>query len=686
MRKLLILLAACFALPAVAQNNTIKCPAGSGNTATVDGGLVTCACGIGATPQTALYTGSLYSYGSSPFASFNNAFMPAMDVCYNTADGPHNTNPTLITMPTGGNSTSGTDWSMGLWATNGSVGPGAWGLIDGTTLGVHWNVVAPQTQSWPGNAIALNTSVSAGAVNPTLSLNNIAAHYWPTGTPYILCLDVRNQECFPVSSTGNPYSSPFNVTITGTLAYNHTGGAAGVGAPVWAEDSNGQGGPTYPTYYKWTTCDISRAMSYLNGVIGNHQYAIISISGTTTPHSNVIAYGKTLETMAAPEGCGYTSADTTWYVIASEFISPFFDIGLGAYIGTNGLTQTQPAPCSAETWSANLTWPALLGSYGGTDSGVGNATLPNPLTYSSGAVNYTGPSDLVTKGRNLSLPACVPGTVNSCFYTTNADGYIGLSHVDAGSADSSNPCVIQQAWIAGGPHASGQVQAGIGHTANWNQNSTNNGNCGTSAATAFICPNSTVFANTVTLLKAADSSAYALTTSVTPSGGGTLVCSPLGNVVAGVPVICTATANPGYTFSSISTNTCSFTVASNVSSGTMPSSACAEGATFTINSYNFTVALAGSGTTGSSITNTSHCATGTNSLNFATAFTCTAVAGAPNVFTSWTSNCGGSPGISAAYSSTIPVGGCTATANFTAPGPIATVTGNVVMTGNGSIY
>ncbi len=371
-------------------------------------------------------------------------------------------------------------------------------MIDGTAFtgtpaaGTYYNMVVPQTQSYP--ALKLNAGIAAGA--SSLSIANAAHHYFPTGTPYTICVDYTDQECFPVSSTGSPYSPPFNVNITGTFAFDHSSGA-----PVWAEDSNGQGGPTYPTFYKWSICDVTRLMSYLNGVIGNKHYVLWAISGTASVASSVMAYGKTLETMAAPEGCGYSSADTSWVVDASQLVSPLLDMGIETnYAALNGV-QSQTPNCSNQTISGTSA-SFIMGPYSSLNGGIGSFTLPNPLTYSHGALDWSNPNALAAAGRNLSLLGCLPGVANNCFYSSNADGFLGKVDIEGGADDTANPCPLQQAYLGSGPRASGLIQTGVGHGANYSVNEAGGPNCGTSVSNGTVCKLSYVVQNFYALLGA----------------------------------------------------------------------------------------------------------------------------------------------------------------------------------------
>jgi hypothetical protein len=442
-----------------------------------------------------------------------------MDVYYNTGDGAMNSNPTLIILPSGGNAQTGGDWSTGFaTAQNSSVNPALWGLVDGTAFagtpaaGTHWNVVAPQTQSVAN--LTVNTQANSGT--STISITNGGDnHFWPSGN-YTICVGISDQDCFPVSSQTGSYSSvPITVNI-GSYQWtaNHL-----VGEQVWAEDTNGQGGPTYPNWAKWTVCDLARLAPYLHAVgFGNNQIAIWGVSGTTWAESDFVAYGKSVAGMSAPKGCGFSSPDTSYTNVAFQLVSPFIDMGFGIQIGNNGITANspaQPSGCGNYTWAPSTAWQALMGAYASTNNGVGSATMSNPYTYSLGAVNWTSPTSLAQTGRNISLPGCIPGTANSCYYGSNSDGYIGQSQVEGGHDDNSNPCLIQQAWLQTGPGSQGgDIQASpVGHGAVYTYNAgatgascggtPSNCYCGTGAITASpagMCPNSQVFVDLVKLL------------------------------------------------------------------------------------------------------------------------------------------------------------------------------------------
>ena len=497
MRKLILVLGLlAFAPLCHGQNNVRTCPCAVGTSCTTDGGLVTAYCGIGATPQSAIQPGALYSYGAGPFASFADAFEPNMDYYCFTAHCASDTDPTFIVLPNGGNATAGLDWAAGFASANGSTSAAGFQLVDGTAFtgtpaaGTHYNMVVPQTQSY--TALALNSAITAGA--SSVSIANPPNHYWPSSGSYTVCVDQANQECLPATTGSTPYTSPFTVNITGTFANNHSSGVY-----AFAEDSNGQGGPTYPTFYKWTTCDLARLMSYLNGVSGNKHYVLWSVSGTAAPASNVLGYGKTLETMAAPEGCGYTSADTSWVVDAASFVSPLYDMGIETEYTNLNTVQAQTPPCSNLTIGAGPS-SFLMGPYATLNGGTGSFTVPNPLTYSRGALTWSSPNALSQAGRNLSLAGCRPDVANSCFYASNGDGYMGKTDTEGGAIDNSNPCPTQQAWLGSAPGASGLIQPGVGHGANYSVNAAGGSNCGTSASSGGMCSLSDAFIGMVSML------------------------------------------------------------------------------------------------------------------------------------------------------------------------------------------
>jgi hypothetical protein len=496
-----------FARPANAQTpeNTLHCPCTVGTSCTTDGGLVTAVCGIQAYVTTACSSGALYSYGSGPFSSFNGAYPPCMDVYYNTADGATNSNPTIVIGPEGGDATAAADWCAGFNFANGSEPAAGWGLIDGTAFagtvaaGQHWNIVCPQTSSIAN--MLTNGAVTAGATGVAIT-NGGDDHFWP-GTPYTICVDVLNQECFPVTSQTGSYVAPGTITasISGAFANNHASGVY-----VWAEDSNGQGGPAYPTYYKWSVCDYARVMAYLEGIsFGNGQYLAWGISGTTNSWSSALGYWKSIANMAAPQGCGL-SISTTAQIVAAQMVSPLYDERAEMLLPTFASHQSDVSPCENApplSFPAGPGYAGIMGAYAGTlNSGSPSGTVPNPLTYSNGALSITSANALAQAGFNVTLAGCLPGTANSCYYGSNADGYLGLVDTETSGADSGNPCSSAAAFLYSAPGSIGLAQGvSVGHGANFNTNESGS-DCGTSTAAGGICSQSYVFKNLVAMIVA----------------------------------------------------------------------------------------------------------------------------------------------------------------------------------------
>jgi hypothetical protein len=481
-------------------SNISNCGAPAGSSTTLDSGKITAYCGIPATTNTACSAGVPYSYGSSPFASFSNAFPPCRDLYVNTADGYPNSNLTLIIGPAGGNATDGTDWCEGWFASNGSEPPFAYELIDGSAFagtaaaGKHVNIVCAETQSWP--ILPINAANSVGG--NTISLVNAAAHFWPTGTPYTLICGSTNQESFSVASTQSPFPSPstnpFIVTIGGTWSYAHAAGDY-----CWAQDSNGQGSPSYPAYFKWTVCDLERLKADLNAHVSNSKlYAYWGISGTAESGPNWMAYGDGIANMAAPEGCGFSSLDTSGAVIVAQLASGLPDAGIGTVTSDfNGVSQNGCAGTTI-TGGGTINWSYLIGAIVGSttyNNGNGSATVPtSPVTFSNGVVNSTAQNAVFQLGRNVSWAGCIPGFSTGCYYPMNA--FLGIVDFEGAQNDNGNPCMETAAYNASAPgNPPGVVVAGAGHGASWQYSAGSSTNCGSSASNGSMCANSTVALN-----------------------------------------------------------------------------------------------------------------------------------------------------------------------------------------------
>ncbi|KQU73470.1 hypothetical protein ASE08_13435 [Rhizobacter sp. Root16D2] len=184
-------------------------------------------------------------------------------------------------------------------------------------------------------------------------------------------------------------------------------------------------------------------------------------------------------------------------------------------------------------------------------------------------------------------------------------------------------------------------------------------------------------------------SSYALTTTVTGTGQGTLVSNPSGincptacssTVASGTSVTLTATSGSASHFSGW-TGACASTGTVTTSGGTCTvkvGAATQAGAAFALNTYTLTVVKQGSGSvasTGGSIACGSTCSA---SFNAGTAVTLTATPASGYTFSNWTGAC---TGTSSTCQLTMNAAG-SATAVFTA---VPTVALTVTTTGSGSV-
>ena len=521
MRRYIFIILACvvFALPIhlKAQNNRVNCPCGSGHTCTTDGGLVTAVCGIQATITTPCTSGVLYSYGSRPLTTFKGFPEPCMDVYYNTADGPHNHNVTFVEAPQGGNaSAKNMDQCAGFSAANGSQPAAFWGLIDGSAFagtvaaGTHLNAVCVQLGL---QVVAkLNADYAAGVTSIQVAGLSGGSHYWPQGPGYTMCIDTFNQECIPVTAQTNcspPYTSNcvYDVTLASPTKYAHNHIIEGISAIyVWGVDSNRFGTPAYPNALMFGTCDTVRLFSYLNGVIGNKQYIAWGVSGTTITMENAIAYGKTLEGLAAPQGCGFASPDTSWQVIGTYLVSPPPDFGALTVYGLIPSTAGNPCVTTKQGDKPDPGTGHSFGAWIGTlNNGIGYVSSISSTEYSNGSLVVKNPNALTQAAKNIGLQGCFPGTVNNCYYKTNSDGYLGSIFVAEGEKEGGCPGAAALAFTSPvaspqGPPDTFPVDADlIGNTYHFQRNAGHGAkmNVGPGCTEGGMCATSVVFTDMV---------------------------------------------------------------------------------------------------------------------------------------------------------------------------------------------
>ena len=468
--KAVFLIAACLCFVQSVQAQS-TCPCSPGSSCTVDSGLVTAYCGTSystTSQPTSCPPGAFYGYASAPVSALKGQPYPCMNFYLNTADGAANHNPTIIVMYAGGDasvSSSGNSWCLGVDGANGSENPVMWGWITGTAFagtpmeGVHWNVACIQFSLFA--AARLTSHVHAGVAS--VQVNGIAggSHFWPQDGNYTLCIDSRNQECIAVSSqTGSFASQPYKVTLSRALAHNHSSGVY-----VWAVDANGRGGPAYPNYFLDSMCDLGNALGYLAAssyphataptLPGNGHFVLLGLSGTGNVLSNFMMYGRSIQGLAAPQGCGWPSPNLSWTADGYAFISPGEDEGVETvYRLMNG---KQASPCRHEDYRGNggTDGSYIMGAYSGTvNSGKGKVASLQSSIYTPLGLGWKEPNALTQMGRNVSGQGCVIGIANSCYYPQTDDTYLAQSFSEIGPADTSIPCPVQYAFAKTVPGAS----------------------------------------------------------------------------------------------------------------------------------------------------------------------------------------------------------------------------------------
>jgi hypothetical protein len=418
-----------------------------------------------------------------------------MDFFFDTADGAANHNPTFVVVYAGGVasvSASGNNWCMGVDMANGSANPVMWGWITGSAFtgtpmeGVHWNVACIQFSL---NAVAtLSSSVNAGDASVELKGAAGGSHFWPQDGNYTLCLDVTNLECVAVSSqTGLFNSQPYKVKLSSPLAHNH---AADVIA--WAVDANGRGGPAYPNNSLDAKCDLGNALGYMAAnsypqasaptLPGNGHFVLLGLSGTGSVLQDFMMYGRSIQGLAAPRGCGWKSPNLGWRADGYALISPLGDEGVESIHLL--LSDKQKPPCLREKFKGKPGGPDasfILGAYSGTlNSGIAQVSSLKSNSFTPLGLKWKKPNALAQMGRNVSGQGCVIGVKNSCYYPQTEDTYLAPSFSEIGPGDTSMPCPIEYAFartVPGATYHINTIPDQVGHGAGYSSSASVGGAC-----------------------------------------------------------------------------------------------------------------------------------------------------------------------------------------------------------------
>jgi NOL1/NOP2/fmu family ribosome biogenesis protein len=317
------------------------------------------------------------------------------------------------------------------------------------------------------------------------------------------------------------------------------------------------------------------ATSYASGTVvtltasANLGYHFVNwsgdLTGTTNPTTITMTGNKSVTAVFAPTSSSYSlSLLPSWNVIGVPFPTPASSLttcdlvlswdgslwqmattltpGTGYLVRNTGgattVTLTGTPLSSPQTQPATGTWQIIGNPYPTPASFTCTSTVPYLLTWDGSLWQMASPTNL-PPGLGFLLQASSPGTIT---LTSNA-------------APPSYALTVTPSPLAGGSvgrspdaasYASGTVvtltaAAATGyHFVNWSGDLT-----GTTNPTTITMSTN----RSVTAVFQADAIMYALTTTASPSAGGTIGRSPdAASYASGAVVTLTANANPGYHF------------------------------------------------------------------------------------------------------------------------------------------
>jgi uncharacterized repeat protein (TIGR02543 family) len=336
----------------------------------------------------------------------------------------------------------------------------------------------------------------------------------------------------------------------------------------------------------------------------------------------------TMGTSAATVTANFGTNNYTLTVSKGTGISSVSGGGSKAYGSSNAISATASTGYTFKNWTSNN---------GGSFANANSAST-----------NFTMPAGNVTVTANATL--------NS--YTLTVNKGTGVASVTGGGSKGYNTSNAISATMSTGYSFVNWTTSSGGSFANAN-----------SASTNYTMPN-----NAATVTANGKLNSYTLTTSVSPSGGGSATAG--GSMGYNTKKKLVATASTGYTFSSWSktAGTLSTTTAA-TTTFTMGTSAATVTANFTLNSYTLTTAVSPSG--GGSVTAGS-------SMGYNTKKQLVATASTGYTFSSWSKTAGTLSTTTAATTTfTMGAGAATVTANFTLNS--YTLTTSVSPSGGGSV-
>ncbi len=453
------------------------CPS-PGNTGTTDGGLVSYSCAPANIITTTVGTcasGSLNCFANSPLTELPGANQPWMDFYYNTADGIHNTNPTVIiyhsganeTMADGGLPAGEIDLSDGLVATNGKAPSIIYSMVDGSfwtgtpMAGKHVNVVAASFSLF-GYA-GLTSAVSAGATSLPITTRQNCTYFWPSQPPYSIWIGTENHVV--TAQSGNwGCSGGGNGHYTLTLQSPGLANSYAAQTVLWPMGNEGADGPTSPCQASLKpVADFGRLISYLTANVGtipgNGHYMLFGFSGAGDTFSKVPYVWKTMQNEPSP--CGTPNADQNGVIDRVFLLSPDTDYGAEAVEAS--IYPHQVAPCAVvSSWGPTYKGVMWLSGPGinNYNGGVASVTSISPEGYAFGGLTNGGANSNFTWVQGTSAVGLRTG---NGIIAPNADGYVPLFRLDGGENDESNLCATQVNFGETTPGTTYNIQAGQAH-------------------------------------------------------------------------------------------------------------------------------------------------------------------------------------------------------------------------------
>jgi hypothetical protein len=491
----------------------------------------------------------------------------------------------------------------------------------------------------------------------------------------------------PVGNTTVTANATIN-TYTLTVAKgSNISAVTGGGSIVYG----GKGGitATAATGYSFKNWTSNNGGSFTNANAATTTFTMPAGNVTVTANAQINTY--TLTTAVSPSGGGTVTASASM-----------------TYNSAKQLSATAASGYTFSSWSKT--------------AGTLSSTTSNPTTFTIGAgnatvtANFTANTYALTVNKGTGISA-VTGAGNKAYKSVNAitatasTGYtfknwtsnnggtfananaastsftmpVGATTITANATINTYTLTVAKGTgisaVTGGGNvnynSSNAITATVstGYTfSKWTSNNGGTFNNANAASTSFTMP-----AGAATVTASATINTYTLTTTVSPSGGGTVTSG--GSLTYNSAKQLTATANSGYTFSSWSNNAGTLSsTSSNPTTFTIGAGNATVTANFTANTYALTVAK---GTGISAVT-------GGGNVAYTSSNAITATAATGYTFKNWTSNNGGTFANANAASTSfmMPVGATTVTANATINTYTLTVakgTGIDSVTGGGDV-